>query len=140
MAGQLRLATNINRTELPESPKKGNPSGKSSNCVSLVASPFARSTISSFRMSPDDCPVSLAQQAESPDIIVGILHKLIHVRGWRPRFFVLREGILRYYKVPSLLQFPAGHAPHLPGCCSFSVAFPFVISPCSNLGGLRCPF
>ena len=33
-------------------------------------------------------------------IVVGVLTKYVNFgKGWRPRLFVLRQGVLRYYKV-----------------------------------------
>lgn len=56
-------------------------------------------------------------------IVVGMLLKYVNLgSGWRHRLFVLRDGVLRYYKVP-----PAARSPVVPllccrRCCCHSCA------------------
>ena len=48
--------------------------------------------------SPSHAPCFIYFFLISPQIVVGVLLKYVGL-GWRPRLFVLQDGVLKYYKV-----------------------------------------
>mmetsp|Transcript_31862 Transcript_31862/g.90503 ORF Transcript_31862/g.90503 Transcript_31862/m.90503 type:complete len:788 (+) Transcript_31862:469-2832(+) len=49
--------------------------------------------------SNDYAPSSSSPGETASSVTIGIVRKYIHVQGWRMRLFVLKGGILRYYKI-----------------------------------------
>lgn len=48
-------------------------------------------------------------------IVAGVMSKWVNLgKGWRPRLFVLKDGVLRYYRVPLPPTHPLSFLPCLP--------------------------